>query len=426
MAYTNLRIGTIDTPIDLNDAALYMSQIVYGDETRMAAANADGGVIAWVTPDYNKIHCAWNAIRFVAFQMLYEVGDTHAPADAPKAKVNGSDVYFFVNTEYVGEFTLNVTNAAGDVYTLKADGMRTKYHGVAFVNEGSNPYGGAEFNVAPFARESYKHITWLWDNSVTSLIVEPAYENVPLYVLNGVAQQGESSQLPWIERSTKKLLTRQTIMRPWGANWRNEYGGDYNYDFGPEFAPDFSVQPIIAGGDPEATIMTTDEYGVPTVERVRIHDYEDVLAINAELGYDALTWESECKGIAVRWLNDIGGVDGFVFTPRSRYQRKAKTKSYAALYAPDTYDVKDTIDVYDIETEDLLVLGVDSLPREQYEVLKWLAVSRDVAIFMPAVSVPTNRWQSVTIEDYNVDNTGVQNTVDFEITIRLPKLNVMI
>ena len=101
-------------------------------------------------------------------------------------------------------------------------------------------------------------------------------------------------------------------MRPWGANWRNEYGGDYNYDFGPEFAPDFSVQPIIAGGDPEATIMTTDEYGVPTVERVRIHDYEDVLAINAELGYDALTWESECKGIAVRWLNDIGGVDGLL------------------------------------------------------------------------------------------------------------------
>lgn len=418
-------LGTIDTAIDISSVGSQMKTIA-ASESDMTAQNAAGGVIGWVRPDYVKMHTAWNSLRFVAFQLKYAVTGVTIPADAPKALVPDTSIYYFVNTEYTGEISMKVTDENGGQYSLVADCMRTPYHGVSFIT--GSALGGAQFDVAIFARNVFKRITYLEGNSVTYLIINH-FSSGKLWVFNGVVQQGESSQFNWRENGAKYLLTRQTIMQPWGANWNNEYGGDYNSDFGPEFVPDFSVQPVIAGGDPEVTIMTIGtgaSAGVPTVQRVRVHDIDAMNTINTQLGANILTWQPECKGIAVRWLNDLGGVDAWIFTPRSRYQRKAKTSGYVNLYSPDPYNVKDTINVYDIEGEDLLVLGVDCLPRKQYEILKWLAVSRDVAVFMPAVSVPENRWQSVTIDDYKVEDSAVQNAVDFEITIRLPKLNLQV
>lgn len=399
MAYADLRLGVIDTPIALADIALMMYNLSYGDTSRMAQINADGGVTGWVTPDYNKIHMAWNAVRYVAFQLLYEVGDTHAPADAPKAKVDGMEVYFFVNTGYTGEFMLYVEDAGGEQYTLKADGMRTAYQGVSFGDSGK-PYGGAQFDVAVFARNAFQRITYQGGNSVTSLQVSPAYPYTPLYLLNGVAQQGESSQKDWLTEGVR-LLTRQTALQPWSED-----------------------------DDPEVTLLTV--VGVPTAggtveaQRMNVIDAAAVDSINAQLGEQVLTWVPGCKGVALRWLNDQGGVDGYVFTPKSRRQRKAKTSGVVNLYNPDPYQVKDTMNVYDIEAEDLMVLGVDGLPREQYEVLRWLPLSRDIVIYRPEVSVPGNRWQSVTVEDYNVEDSVEQNAVDIEITIRMPKLNLQV
>lgn len=557
MAYADVKLGTIDTPIALGNIALQMYNLVSGDTSRMEQANAQGGVIGWVTPDYDKIHMAWNAIRYVAFQLLYEVGDTHAPANAPKALVDGMQVYYFVNTEYTGEFSLTVEDAAGDGYTLTADGMKAEYEGVLFL-DGGKAWGGAQFDVAVFARPAFKRITWLTENSLTFLTVSPAYPDVPLYILNGVVQQGESSKkdlrlhtaeslnitwagagavvavedpritnrlgeineatltnyqhtdyidlsdyasknalitylnevrtnpqadlltglcfydagkvaisgvpfkgdaqeagteentvsvpanaafvrfsirnehvdqftasVEYYESEYVRLLTRQTILQPWGANANSEYGGDFNDDFGPEFNPDFATQDIIAGGDPEVTIMTVTD-GVPSVERVLVHDIDDLQDLNELLGEPLLSWMPECKGCALRWLNAQGGVDGFVFSPRSRVQRKAKTAGYVNLYNPDPYNVKDTVNVYDIDAEDLIILGVENLPKKQYEVLRWLPLSRDIVIYRPDVSVPGNRWQSVTVEDYNVEDSVDQNAVDFEITIRLPKLNLQV
>lgn len=397
MAYADLKIGTIDTPIALGDIALMMYQLSYGDTTRMAQINADGGVTGWVTPDYNKIHMAWNAVRFVAFQLLYEVGDTHAPADAPKAKVDGMEVYFFVNTNYSDEFTLYVEDADGEQYTLKADGMRTAYQGVSFGDSGK-PYGGAQFDVAVFARGAFNRITYRGGNSVTSLQMNPAYPYTPLYLLNGVAQQGESSQKDWLTEGVR-LLTRQTRIQPWSED-----------------------------DDPEVTLLRV--VGVPTAggtveaQRVNVPDAVALDAINVELGENLLTWAPGCNGVALRWMNGQGGVDGYVFTLKSKRQRKAKTSGVVNLYSPDPYQVKDTMNVYDIEAEDLMVLGVEGLPKEQYEVLRWLPLSRDIVIYRPEVSVPGNRWQSVTVEDYNVEDSVEQNAVNFEINIRMPKLNL--
>lgn len=394
MAYADVRLGTIDTPIALGDVALQMYNLVYGDTARMEQANAQGGVIGWVTPDYGKIHMAWNAIRYVAFQLLYEVGDTHAPADAPKALVDGMQVYFFVNTKYTGEFSLTVEDAAGDGYTLTADGMKAEYEGVLFLG-GGKAWGGAQFDVAVFARTAFRRITWLTDNSLTYLTVIPAYPYVRLYILNGVVQQGESSQKDWLTDGVR-LLTRQTILQPCGE------------------------------AQAEVTLLSVTD-GVLAVSRQTVNDETDVTNINALLlGADVLTWAPGCKGVALRWLNDQGGVDGYVFTPKSRRQRKAKTSGVVNLYNPDPYQVKDTVSVYDVEAEDLMVLGVEGLPRQQYDVLRWLPLSRDIVIYRPEVSVPGNRWQSVTVEDYNVEDSVEQNAVDIDITIRMPKLNLQV
>lgn len=434
MARQNVIIGTLNVPVDLIEAGAQMAQIA-PTEADMTEQNAQGGVIGWVTPDYEKMHMAWNSARYVAFQMLYAVTGVTIPQGAPKALVPGTQIYYFINTEYTGEVSMAVTDAGGRQYSLVADCMRTEYQGVTFT-EGSGE-GGAQFDVAIFARAAYKRITHLTDNTLTWLTISPVSVS-RLWLINGVVQQGESSEVDWLQNGVR-LLTRQTVLQPWGANAEGEYGGDFNDDFNDDFAmqeviaggdfnddfnDDFATQEVIAGGDPEVTLLTVTE-GVPSTERVLVHDIDDMQQLNDLLGEPLLSWMPKCRGFALRWLNAQGGVDGFVFTPRSRVQRKAKTSGYVNVYSPDPYNVKDTINVYEVQSEDILILGVDGLPKDMYNVLKWIPVSRDVAVYMPGVSVPENRWQSVTVEDYDVTDSDVQNAVDFEIKIKLPKLNMM-
>ena len=409
----------LNVPVNLSEAGAQMAQIAQ-TEADMTEQNARGGVIGWVTPDYGKMYMAWNSARYVAFQMLYAVTGVTIPQGAPKALVPGTQIYYFINTEYTGEVSMTVTDASGRQYSLVADCMRTEYQGVTFT-EGSGE-GGAQFDVALFARAAYKRITHLTDNTLTWLTISPVSAS-RLWLINGVVQQGESSEVDWLQNGVR-LLTMQTVLQQWGANANGEYGGDFNGDFNDDFNDDFATQDIIADGDPEVTIMTVTG-GVPSVERVLVHDIDDMQELNELLGEPLLSWMPECKGIALRWLNAQGGVDGFVFTPRSRVQRKAKTSGYVNVYSPDPYNVKDTINVYEVQGEDILTLGVNGLPKELYNVLKWIPVSRDVAVFMPGVSVLENRWQSVTVEDYDVTDSYVQNAMDFEIKIRLPKLNMM-
>lgn len=391
MARQDVIIGTLNVPVDLSEVGAQMAAIA-STGTAMTEQNAQGGVIGWVTPDYGKMHMAWNSARYVAFQMLYAVMGVTIPEGAPKALVPGTGIYFFINTEYTGEVSMTVADAGGRQYTLVADCMATEYQGVTFI-EGTGE-GGAQFDVAIFARAAYKRITHLTDNTLTWLTISPVSAS-RLWLINGVVQQGESSQKDWLTDGVR-LLTRQT-----------------------------RIQPCSEDEDPEVTLLTVTG-GIPSVGRQTVSDETDMADINTLLDENLLTWVPGCKGVALRWLNDQGGVDGYVFTPRSRHQRKAKTSGVVNQYNPDPYQVKDTVNVYDIEAEDLMVLGVEGLPREQYEVLRWLPLSRDIVIYRPEVSVPGNRWQSVTVEDYNVEDSVEQNAVDFEITIRMPKLNLQV
>lgn len=412
-------IGTIGTPVDLADIENYMATLINNDASKAQAQNDAGGVVGWIIPDPTKLHCAWNPVRVVAVQILYTTAANPKPTGAPSYEaVIGAGIYqeYYVNINYTGKLTFPVFigNLTPEHPTLEGDAIKTTFAGVSFTT--GNTYAGVEFNLSPFIQAAYKPITNQAGYSVEMFVCPEPLTNV--YCLNGVVQQGDDPAIDWLTASSEHLLTQQTIMQEWGVS----DGGDFNDDFNN----DFDNTPQSEGSEPVVTIMHVNSSGVPTAEQVTIHDETDVEDVNTLLGYPALTWKPSCKGIALRWLNNFGGVDQFVFSLKDKRQRKAKTAGYADMYSPTPYDVRDTIRVYDIEAADYLTLGAENVPKWLWHSLKWLATSREVLCYMPQVSVKANRWQQVTIDTFDVPTSDDSEAVNVEITIRLPKLNLMV
>lgn len=410
MAAIDLQLGKMDSVITLTgDFALMMYNICYGNTSNMASINNAGGVHGWISPDYQKCHLIGNSLRFVVCQLWYAVGN-HAtiPADAPKAYVAGMDTYFYIDTTYRGEFSCSVKDVNDVTATLKSDGMKTNYKGVS-IYEG-NAFAGAQFDVAFFARNYFKRLPWLYDTMFTKIFVSPLYEHNPLYVFNGVAQQGESSQKDWLsggiaDQHTYKLLSRQVVVMP----WESEVSGADN-------------RPIISllGRYSTGASMELSELFVTPMTAT------DVASLNTMLGSNVIKFQPVCGGIAVRWINDLGGIDSYVFPLRNAKKRKAKTKGWIDVYSPDPYDVKDTLKIYDIEVGDTIKVGVDNMPREIYEALQYLAISPSIAMYFPNVSVPANRWQAVSVEACEVTENKESNSMHYEITFNLPKPNLQL
>lgn len=410
MAAIDLQLGKMDSVITLTgDFALMMYNICYGNTSNMASINNAGGVHGWISPDYQKCHLIGNSLRFVVCQLWYAVGD-HAtiPADAPKAYVAGMDTYFYIDTTYRGEFSCSVKDVNDVTATLKSDGMKTNYKGVS-IYEG-NAFAGAQFDVAFFARNYFKRLPWLYATMFTKIFVSPLYEHNPLYVFNGVAQQGESSQKDWLsggitDQHTYKLLSRQVVVMP----WESEVSGADN-------------RPIISllGRYSTGASMELSELFVTPMTAT------DVASLNTMLGSNVIKFQPVCGGIAVRWINDLGGIDSYVFPLRNAKKRKAKTKGWINVYSPDPYDVKDTLKIYDIEVGDTIKVGVDNMPREIYEALQYLAISPSIAMYFPNVSVPANRWQAVSVEACEVTENKESNSMHYEITFNLPKPNLQL
>ena len=412
------KIGVMGSEIDLSDLATYMATLINNDASNAQTQNDAGGVIGWIIPDPTKIHLAWNPVRVIAVQILYTTTNNPKPAGAPYGTATlsgGTTQEYYVNKNYRGDLNfMFYVNSLTNLITLQASAVGMEFNSDVSFSQGSS-YAGCEFNLASFVQSVYKPITYDTGYSLAKIIYQGS-DNENIWCLNGVAQQGENAELNWLTANSHHLLTRQTLIQEWGVN----DGGDFNQDYNDDYlnAPQ-SSEPIV-------TLLNINENGVPSIQQKTISDIDDVQDVNTLLGENILDYMPNCKGVAVRWLNDLGGIDAWVFSLRDKRTRKAKTSGYADLYAPDPMQVKDTINVYAIDAEDTLTLGAEMLPEQVFDVLKWLPIAREVLVYMDNVSVKANRWQQVTIENYDVSESDQQGCIDFEITIRLPKLNLMV
>lgn len=419
------KIGVIGTAVDLSSISDFMATLINNNASLAQAQNDAGGVVGWIVPDKTKLHCAWNAIRVVAVQIFYNTAANPKPTGAPYATAQLSSggvtttIDYYVSLTYTGnlEFNFYLNNVLSGMTSIQGSAMRMKASGVSFNTAPNAIVSLVEFDVAPYVRNKFLPIGDNYGTSLVELIyLSPYVEGV--YCLNAVVQQGDSAILDWLTASSEHLLTQQTIMQEWGVS----DGGDFNDDFNN----DFDNTPQSEGSEPVVTIMHVSSGSVPSVEQVTIHDETDVESVNELLGYPALTWRPSCKGIALRWLNNFGGIDQFVFSLKDKRQRKTKTAGYADLYAPDPADVKNTLRVYDIEAADYLTLGAENVPKWVWHSLKWLATANEVLCYMPQVSIKANRWQQVTVESFDVSTSDDQDSLNVEITIKLPKLNLMV
>ena len=199
------KIGVLGTEIELNDIDSFMATLIENDASKAQAQNDAGGVIGWIIPDTSKLHCAWNAVRVIAVQILYTTTNNPKPSGAPYGRValsGGGTQQYYINTNYRGElkFKFNVGSLLSDLITLEASAVPMDFDTAVSFSRGTS-YAGAEFNLSPFIVTAYKPITYGTGYSITQVIYQGA-DNDSIYCLNGVVQQGDSPAIDMLTASS--------------------------------------------------------------------------------------------------------------------------------------------------------------------------------------------------------------------------------
>lgn len=118
----------------------------------------------------------------------------------------------------------------------------------------------------------------------------------------------------------------------------------------------------------------------------------------------------------VRWVNQMGGYDYWMFGRRQVLTNKTENKKVFYPYVTDIKEVQTTKELYRFDVSESVVVGAEQLHNEDFEPLRKI-------IFSPLVewyNEKTKRWTIITVADYDFEYNTAKSCQDIEITFNLP------
>lgn len=353
--------------------------------TDKAAANEAGGVALWDMPPVYS--AAYNPILLTRTRYLFALdGET----------VTGDGILTDGTTTLYQATDVDTTA----VTITKADGTRSATLSAESFN------GVTTFDLSAVVR--------LWFNEQLASTVSMPVIDGKLFVryridaglsnssqvfmaLNSVAQVGESSNMATY---VGKILSRAPRLMM--------YDG-YESDFSALIAEgvergDTSVNTMVLLDSTDAPILTEDG--------------EEIYVV---VGY-GMPVTRECVPIApfyVRWVNQLGGVDYWMFRKHQEFAPSVKSTSLYERFTPDPLNARSNRQGYTIATEHTVTAGADNIPAEFFDMLAGLPFSP----FIEWYNEKLGKWIALTVAKYD----GAIMTKDalhgIEITFNLPAIN---
>lgn len=413
------------TPWSLSNISNLMNIWIYGDPSRMQGANTTG-MFAFVSPKveglddssivYKFRPYAFNPFEVLVWRIYWAVGDyATIPANAITATINigGTNYTYYIDYTYTGKipFGLNVGvdeyGSGGTLVSLMADAQNTApaAHGSNY--EGKYLKGYAVFDLSTYVRGEFAKLcdnTWVAGNGsvdATAMVLCRVQVNMQVgnsgwfQFQNAVAQLQEVAEGEW---TGVELISRTKKLMLWGGTHQTAV--------------------------PEVTLLIwKDEQGnrIYEARRYGIELYGDVALVNSMLtNGDKIDLLGECVGgVCVKWVNDLGGVDCYVFPKTYRIQRKSKTKGIYNPMQDDTQLSHGNRRAYEIEESRVMHVGVDNVCNEDYKALLGLPYSAQIIYYDNDVQ----KWLECTVEDFDVTEKADINSKSFEIKLRLNDRN---
>lgn len=369
-------------------------------ETNLVGINDEGGVALWDLPP--QFCTAYNPIIYKRTRYLFVASGYVAPAGV-ETITNGSKTLYRATEADTAIFSIT-NNRTGEVFTLSA--------------ESNN--GEVAFDVSAIVKA--------WMGEQLQDMTTPIVDEHSLYVrytvkdlngsgwsrtnvaVNGVAQIGESNDLAEYVGYALTHARRISL-----------YDG---------YALDYSV--LSAGSAVSTSQGNTTPYSVCRVKVDGSH-----LQLLTESGVPILTDAGENIYILpafnvpvvvrcvpaypfyVRWINDLGGVDYWMFGGRQVFEASVKSTSAYERYTPNVGEARSNRQAYGINTDNTVVVGAQGLPTNDYNVLKGLPFSPYIEWY----NEDLGKWIAVTVAKHDGERITRNNTHDIEITFALPAIN---
>lgn len=118
----------------------------------------------------------------------------------------------------------------------------------------------------------------------------------------------------------------------------------------------------------------------------------------------------------VRWINQMGGYDYWMFGKRQVFTHKTENKKTFRPYISNILKAQTTTELYKFDVTEQVVVGAEQLKNEYFKPLSKIILSPQIEWY----NENTERWIHVYIADYDFDYNTAKSSQDIEITFSLP------
>lgn len=121
----------------------------------------------------------------------------------------------------------------------------------------------------------------------------------------------------------------------------------------------------------------------------------------------------------VRWINQLGGVDYFMFARQQKHQPQVKSVSVYSPFVENPLNARTNRKAYAMDTENAVTVGAELLNDADFNALRWLAFARKIEHYDETLG----KWISLSVSKFDGSFNTKADTHTVEVTFSLPKIN---
>lgn len=229
--------------------------------------------------------------------------------------------------------------------------------------------------------------------------------------INAVSQIGES-----YDRTLDggKILTRFKML-----NWYKDYPLDYSVLSTEKpsatangEAPAGSVTRVLIGEANERLLL--DEPDLPVLDKSNV----GIVLMNP-MDIRVIRRCVPQQPFYVRWINDLGGVDYYMFARQQKHQPQVKSVSSYSPYVGDSSEASANQLSYSLATDNTVTVGCSGLAQVEHDTLVRMPFSPLIEMY----DTKLRKWIRLNVSKYDGSYYSRTETKSFEVTFSLPTLN---
>lgn len=177
-------------------------------------------------------------------------------------------------------------------------------------------------------------------------------------------------------------------------------------------APAFAVSRVLVGKANEKILLNEEAYPVLTEEE------DEIVLMNA---LDIRVFR-ECipqRPFYIRWINDLGGVDYFMFARQQKHQPQVKSVSVFSPFVENTGVAKSNLKAYAMNTDNTVVVGCSGLGKREFDALKRMPFSSLIEWYNEDIG----KWIRLAVSKFDGSYFSKTETKGVEVTFSLPNIN---